>query len=73
MNIYEHLSPPLIVSLFQRKEVVSHDSDTSMSCTYYGFQFKLQVSGKAKQFSWSNLISEVVISPSNCSGHEQCN
>ena len=47
--------------LIQRKEVVSHDRDTSMSCTYYGLQFKLQVSGKAKQFSWSKLISEVVI------------
>ena len=43
------------------KEVVSHDKDTRRSRTYYGLQFKLQVSGKAKRFSWSKLISEVVI------------
>ena len=49
------------MSLFQMKEVVSHDRDTRRSRTYYGLQFKLQVSGKAKRFSWSKLISEVVI------------
>ena len=49
------------MSLFQMKEVVSHDKDTRRSRTYYGLQFKLQVSGKAKRFSWSKLISEVVI------------
>ena len=49
------------MSLFQMKEVVSHDRNTRRSRTYYGLQFKLQVSGKAKRFSWSKLISEVVI------------
>ena len=43
------------------KEVISHDKDTRRTRTYYGLQFKLQVSGKAKRFSWSKLISEVVI------------
>ena len=51
----------LIISLFQMKEVVSHDRDTRTTRTYYGLQFKLQVSGKAKRFSWSKLISEIVI------------
>ena len=43
------------------KEVVSHDRDARRTRTYHGLQFKLQVSGKAKRFSWPKLISEIVI------------
>ena len=46
---------------YKTKEIISHAGDTRRTRTYYGLHFKLHVSGKAKKFSWSKLISEVVI------------
>ena len=46
---------------YKTKEIISHTGDTRRTRTYYGLHFKLHVSGKAKKFSWSKLISEVVI------------
>jgi len=46
---------------YKVKEVISHDGETRRIRTYYGLHFKIHVSGKAKQFSWTKLISEIVI------------
>ena len=42
-------------------EVVGHSKNQRRVWTYYGLHFKLMVVGKAKTFSWSKLLSEIVM------------
>ena len=46
---------------YKVREVVSHGRDQRTIRTYYGLHFKLRVSGQAKRFSWSCLLSEIVL------------
>ena len=43
------------------REVVEHQGDTRTTRTYYGIHFKISVTGKAKRFSWTKLLSEIVL------------
>ena len=43
------------------REVVSHTNNQRRVRTYFGLQFKLIVAGKAEKFSWSKLLSEIVL------------
>jgi hypothetical protein len=40
---------------------VSHNRNQRRVRTYYGLHFKLVVAGKAEKFSWSKLLSEIVL------------
>ena len=46
---------------YKVREVLDHQGNTRRTRTYYGLHFKLRVSGKAKRFSWSKLLSEIVL------------
>ena len=41
--------------------MVDHSRTQRRVRTYYGLHFKLLVAGKAKKFSWSKLLSEIVM------------
>ena len=41
--------------------MVSHGREERTIRTYYGLHFKLRVSGQARRFSWSCLLSEIVL------------
>ena len=43
------------------REVVDHSQNHRRVRTYYGLHFKLMIAGKAKRFSWSKLLSEIVM------------
>ena len=43
------------------REVVGHSKNHRRVRTYFGLHFKLMVVGKAKKFSWSKLLSEIVM------------
>ena len=46
---------------YKVREVVSHGREERTIRTYYGLHFKLRVSGQARRFSWSCLLSEIVL------------
>lgn len=46
---------------YKVREVVGHQGDQRITRTSYGLHFKLKVSGQARRFSWSCLLSEIVI------------
>lgn len=46
---------------YKVREVLGHQGNIRRTRTYYGIHFKLRVTGKAKRFSWSKLLSEVVL------------
>lgn len=46
---------------YKVREVVSHTRNQRRVRTYYGLHFKLVVAGKAEKFSWSKLLSEIVL------------
>ena len=41
--------------------MIGHTGDQRRVRTYYGLHFKLGITGKAKMFSWSKLLSEIVL------------
>ena len=41
--------------------MVDHSRTQRRVRTYYGLHFKLVVAGKAEKFSWSKLLSEIVL------------
>ena len=43
------------------REVLGRTGDKRTTRTYYGLHFKLRVTGKAKRFSWTKLLSEIVM------------
>jgi uncharacterized short protein YbdD (DUF466 family) len=43
------------------REMVGHSRNQRRVWTYFGLHFKLMVVGKAKKFSWSKLLSEIVV------------
>jgi len=47
---------------YKVREVVSHTKNQRRVRTYFGLHFKMVVVGKAQKFSWSKLLSEIVLS-----------
>ena len=58
-NILPRFVPDTVT--FQMREVVGHSKNHRRVRTYYGLHFKLMDVGKAKKFSWSKLLSEIVM------------
>ena len=46
---------------YKVREVLEHRRDQRTTRTYYGLHFKLSLTGKARRFSWSKLLSEIVL------------
>merc|ERR1712055_445235 len=46
---------------YKVREVLSHSQTHRRVRQYHGIHFKLRVTGKAEQFSWSKLLTEIIM------------